>query len=221
VIRNASVLLVVMAAAGAAASRPTQAAATPPDVVINASDISQATLTGSWTLASDEACADGLKLLARNDATGAPKPATASAQERGPADYFDVTFFAPAGTPYRVWLRLRTTSDIGADADVVRVQFSDALLDGKPAYRVGSDEGLLAASQPCPGCPASGWGWHDSASLVGGPATVAFATGGLHTLRIQAMLPGVQLDQIVLSARAYLNGPPRPVVDDLTHVRKR
>jgi hypothetical protein len=49
---------------------------------------------------------------------------------------------------------------------------------------------------------------------------VTFATNGVHTLRIQAGVRGVQIDQIVVSPGRYLTGAPGPSQDDVTSVRR-
>ncbi len=219
------VFVLVFALAGAAAAAPPMTgSASATDIVIDASDISQAALSGSWTLAHAEDCADGVKLVARGDgaAVSDAVPATNAIQNPLPTpnDYFDVSFSASSGTPYRLWLRLRSGRRAPA-SDGVWVQFSDALVDGKPAYRVGTDTALLVTEQPCSGCVLSGWGWHDSSWSLSQPSIVTFAGDGPHTLRIQAAAAGVEIDQIVLSPRTYLNGPPGPALDDVTKVRKQ
>lgn len=195
-----------------------------PDIVVRASDIRQASLHGGWTLAGDPTSADGIKVTAWNELflanpAGDAETDEASALPRAtPDDYFDVAFTARARVPYRVWLRL-TTSDPSADS--VWVQFSDAEVDGTRVYGVDTRSGLLVTSQPCPGCDASGWGWRDTSWSLQQPSTVTFTTNGSHTMRVQAVKGGVQIDQIVLSAGAYMTAAPGSPRDDRTIVERQ
>lgn len=223
--RRILALIVAIVTAGGAAPRPAQSKPPDADIVIRACDISQAALTGAWTLSGDEGAAGGVKLVARTE-TSAGSDAVAAANAlshsaANPIDYFDVTFTAPPDTPYRVWLRVRIAGDVRTDVDAVWLQFSDALVNRRPAYREGTADALLIAAEPCSGCARSGWGWQDSSWSLNQPAIVTFADGGQHTVRIQAISPGVEIDQIVLSPRTYFNGPPGPSLDDATRVRRQ
>ncbi len=194
------------------------------DVVIHAEDVGQQDLHGVWTLASDETAADTI-MLASWDATaiGDLAAATSRIDERplaAPDDFFDVRFTAAADTPYHLWLRLRSPDNVRW-ADSVWVQFSDARVDGRPAYELGTARGLLVSLEACGGCAPSGWGWQDSSWTFNQPATVTFASSGPHTLRIQVRGQGVQVDQIVLSPDRYLNRSPGAVQDDQTAVPRR
>ena len=189
------------------------------DIVIQASNLSQAGLHGAWTLAADASSSDGIKLATWSGDCAVTDAGARTAPLATPADYFDVAFAAAAGTPYRVWLRLKAL-DYSGDCDFVWVQFSDALVGGRLAYQVGTPSGLLVRLQPCGGCGNSGWGWQDSSWRLAQPATVTFATNGVHTLRIQAGVRGVQIDQIVVSPGRYLTGAPGPSQDDVTSVRR-
>jgi hypothetical protein len=208
-------LVFALAGRAAAACDGPQGPAT--DIVIQASDISQAGLHGAWTLALDATSSGGVKLVTWTSTSAVSDARTAPLAI--PADYFDVDFTAAAGTPYRVWLRLEALDD-SIDSDSVWVQFSDALVDGRLAYQMGTTSGLLVSLQPCSGCADSGWEWQDSSWRFGQPATVTFATTGVHRLRIQARTGGVQIDQIVVSPGTYLKAAPGPVRDDLTNVRR-
>ncbi len=185
------------------------------DILIRASDMSQADMHGGWTLAADPTACDGIKLTAwyADDGTSALDAPLAA-----PADFVDVSFEAPAGTPYRVWLRLNSP-DAGGDS--VWLQFSDATVDGERAYAIHTATGLLVSMHPCAGCTTSGWGWRDTSWGLRQPSLVRFATAGPHTLRIQPRAPGVQIDQIVLSPGTYLDRAPGAPQDDVTVLRKR
>jgi len=65
-----------------------------------------------------------------------------------------------------------------------------------------------------------GWGWQNGAYWLPQPATIAFAAGGPHTLRIQVREDGVQLDQRVLSPATYLTARPGSQTNDSTIVAK-
>ncbi len=218
VLPAATLLFVLQAAATAGAAHSPAI-----DVVIHADDVSQQDLHGAWTVASDQTSADRIKLASWDAmATGSDPVArhgVGAVPLAEPDDFFDVTFFAAAGTPYHVWLRLRAP-DNAAAADSVWVQFSDALVGGRPAYQLGTPSGLLVSLRSCSNCAPSGWGWQDSSWWFNQPATVTFAGSGMHTLRIQLRGQGVQVDQIVLGADRYLNGPPGPSQDDQTAVAR-
>src|SRR6185503_8057223 len=112
---------------------------------------------------------------------------------------FDFTFSANAGTPYRVWLRLRASGNSKFN-DSLFAQFSDAVDgNGSALYRIGTGNGLTLNLQSCNGCPLGGWGWLDGAYWLSQTTTIRFATSGSHTLRIQTREDGVMLDQVVLS----------------------
>jgi hypothetical protein len=168
---------------------------------------------GGWHLASDLTAAGG-KHLANPDsgyaALGAPLAT--------PAMYFDAVFHANAGTPYTVWLRLRAPHNSKWN-DSVWVQFSDALVNGSPAYPIDTTTGLLInLATDSTASSLNGWGWANGVYWLSQPATVTFGSTGLHTIRIQVREDGVELDQIVLSSSEYLTDPPGPPTNDHTIV---
>jgi hypothetical protein len=125
-----------------------------------------------------------------------------------PSDYFESSFNAASGTPYHVWLRLRAGSNSKWN-DSVWVQFSDAVdQNGSPVYRIGTSSGLLVNLEPCNNCGVGNWGWQDSAYWLSQLTSVAFASSGSHTIRVQTREDGVQIDQLVLSPSTYLNNAP-------------
>jgi hypothetical protein len=203
----------VAVTASAASPPPPPPSAT--DVVIYANDIATGNLHGAWTRATDSTSPNGVKLSTTNVGSSFTTAPLAS-----PADYVDVTFSANAGTPYRIWLRLRALNNDKYN-DSVWVQFSDALSDGAPFSRTGTTSGLLVnlATDAAAGSLA-GWGWQNTAYWLSQPTTVTFPTTGTHSLRIQVREDGVQLDQIVLSPARYLNTAPGPVGNDSTIVTK-
>jgi endonuclease/exonuclease/phosphatase family metal-dependent hydrolase len=134
-----------------------------------------------------------------------------------PTDYFEVSFYAEANRPYRLWLRGRALGESTAN-DSVYVQFSaslDAL--GAAAYRVGTNSALTVNLEDCSTCGVSGWGWQDTGWGVGvlGPV-VYFEASGVQTLRVQPREDGLMIDQIVLSSEQYMNTPPGGLKDDQT-----
>jgi hypothetical protein len=101
------------------------------------------------------------------------------------------------------------------------VQFSDALASGSSVYPIESTDALLVnLATDSTATSLSGWGWQNTAYWLSQATTVAFATSGTHTLRIQVREDGVQLDQIVLSPGTYASSPPGPVSGDSTIVPK-
>ena len=145
---------------------------------------------------------------------GVPKITTAAAN---PTNYFDMTFNAEAGRPYRLWLRAKAQNDFWGN-DSVWVQFSDSVdSGGAPVFRIGTTTGTEVNLEDCSGCGISGWGWQDNGWGIGvfGPQ-IFFQTTGPHTIRVQAREDGVSIDQIVLSPGTYLNNSPGALKNDNT-----
>ena len=132
-------------------------------------------------------------------------------------DYFELTFSADAGKPYRLWIRAKAASNAWAN-DSVHVQFSDSVTEsGAAIYRIGTPSGAEVNLEDCSGCGLSGWGWQDNgygADVLGGD--IRFATTGSHTIRIQVREDGIGIDQIVLSAGMHFSSPPGPLKNDAT-----
>jgi phosphatidylserine/phosphatidylglycerophosphate/cardiolipin synthase-like enzyme len=187
----------------------------PPDVVIYASDISPAAVHGSWSLAMDGTSPDELSMISADRGV-----ANLNAPLASPEHYVDIQFEARAGTPYTIWLRLKALDNLKAN-DAVWVQFSDALVNGSPIYRINTTSGLLVNLASDAGATSlNAWGWQNGAYWLNQPTTVTFASAGTHTLRVQIREDGVQFDQIVLSPGTYLNGSPGPLSNDATFVAK-
>ena len=137
-----------------------------------------------------------------------------------PVDYVDVAFSANAGTPYTLWLRLRALADSKFN-DSLWVQFSDANVNGSPAYGMNGSSGLLVnLATDSTGSSLSGWGWQNGAYWLSQAVTVTFPSSGSHTIRIQVREDGIEFDQIVLSPSTYLNVAPGPTSGDSTIVPK-
>jgi PLD-like domain len=185
------------------------------DIVIYASDIPAGSVHGAWFTASDSGAAAGLVLMTADIGV-----AHADAPLASPDDFVDVTFAAPAGTTYRIWLRLRATANAKAN-DAVWVQFSDARASGSPIYPLNTTSGLLVnLATDGTGGSLNGFGWQNGAYWLSQPTAITFATGGNHTMRIQVREDGAQFDQIVLSPSTYLNSAPGSVTNDHTIVPK-
>jgi len=189
---------------------PPVVVADPREVVLYAS--SAAVVSGAWRLEVDATAAGGKRL--RHPDAGAPKRPTALAD---PADYFELTFDAVAGVPYRLWLRGRADRNFWGN-DAVYVQFSDgATVQGAPANRIGTTAAASVVLEDGQQAVISGWGWQDNGYGVGvlGPV-LYFSRTGTQTLRVQTREDGLAIDQIVLSAGRFLQVAPGSVRDDVT-----
>ncbi len=185
------------------------------DIVIHASDVAAGSVHGAWSIGADARSPNGVALVSTDTGFAATDAPLAS-----PAHYVDVTFNAPAGTPYRVWLRLKALNNSKYN-DAVWVQFSDARVNGSPAYAINSTSGLLV-NLATSGAATSlnNWGWQNGAYWLSQATAVTFASTGSHTMRIQLREDGVSFDQIVLSPSRYFNNPPGGPTNDATIVPK-
>ncbi|HVL69554.1 MAG TPA: hypothetical protein VM364_20010, partial [Vicinamibacterales bacterium] len=171
---------------------------------------SAATLRGDWRLVADSTAATGQRVW--NPDRGAAKLSSAAAS---PADYFDVTFHAEAGRPYRLWVRGKADHNSWAN-DSVFVQFNGSVnASGSAVWRIGTTSATTVSLEACSGCGVSGWGWEDNGYGSMGEL-VYFATTGTQTLRVQRREDGISIDQIVLSASKYLTAAPGAAKNDST-----
>jgi hypothetical protein len=185
------------------------------DVVIYASDVGAAAVHGSWSIGADAGSPNGVALVSTDAGFASPDAPLAS-----PAHYVDVTFTAEAGTPYRIWLRLKALNDSKYN-DAVWVQFSDARVGGSPAYAIGSTAGLLVnLATTGTATSLNNWGWQNGAYWLTQATAVTFAASGAHTLRIQLREDGVSLDQVVLSPSRFFNSAPGGPTNDSTIVSR-
>ena len=211
--RKALVVLWVTCVCATLGTTSTLAAAAT-DIVLYAGDATN--LHGNWSRGADASAAGGQLLTSADKGwsnTGAPLAS--------PADSFDFTFTAPAATSYHVWLRMRAGANSKYN-DSVYVQLSDAV-DGNGAalYTMGTRNGLtINLATNSGGGSLGGWGWQDGAYWLTQPTTVRFASSGTHTLRIQTREDGVQIDQVVLGAGAYVTSAPGQATNDATIVPK-
>jgi hypothetical protein len=182
------------------------------DIVLYASEAT--TVKGNWADAASSGAAGGRAIVSADLGWS-----TANAPLASPANYFEMTFDAPAGTVYRVWLRLRAKNNSKWN-DAVWVQFSDAVSSGSAIHRIGTTSGLMVNLERCSGCGTAGWGWQNTAYWLSQKTTVSFATSGTHTIRVQIREDGVEIDQIVLSPQKYLSSAPGPLTNDTTILPK-
>jgi hypothetical protein len=171
------------------------------DIVLYAADARN--ITGAWVLESDAAAAGGKRI--RHPNAGAAKVAAAVA---APAHFFELTFNAEAGRPYRLWIRGKADSNSYAN-DSVFIQFSGAVTSGgAAAYRIGTTAGSDFNLEACGGCGLAGWGWEDNGWGTGVMGPQIYFAAGAQTLRVQTREDGLAIDQIVLSPGTYLNTSP-------------
>jgi endonuclease/exonuclease/phosphatase family metal-dependent hydrolase len=187
-----------MSEAPDASSAPT---ATVTDAVIKPSALSAR--AGKWTISNDSSAIDGV--VVRHPDGGAAKISTAYSS---PANYFEATFSAVAGVPYRIWLHGRA-EDNGWDNDSVFVQFSGSVTSsGSAKYRIGTTSATEVNLEKCSGCGLSGWDWRDNSwGTTTGPL-IYFATTGTQKIRVQTREDGLSIDRIILSPSTYLKSEP-------------
>ncbi|HET7220082.1 MAG TPA: phospholipase D-like domain-containing protein [Vicinamibacterales bacterium] len=174
----------------------------PTDVVLYASEAP--VRVGAWSIVADATAAGGNRL--NNPNAGA---AVISTPLANPANYFEMTFTAPAGQGFRLWLRGKAYNDSGYN-DSVHVQFSDSVnSSGSAVYRIGTTSGTYVNLAEASGETIQGWGWQDNGFGLNvlGPL-IYFATSGTHTIRVQVREDGFSIDQIVLSADTFVNTAP-------------
>jgi hypothetical protein len=170
------------------------------------------TMAGAWAARLDASAAGGRYLV--HPAAGAAKVSTAAAS---PANYFEMSFDATAGVPYRLWLRGRADNDHWLN-DSAFVQFSGSVnASGTPMWRIGTADATIVVLEDCGGCGVSGWGWQDNGygSGVLGPV-VYFSTTGIQRVRVQTREDGYGIDQIVLSPARHLSSAPGQLKNDTT-----
>jgi hypothetical protein len=165
---------------------------------------------GSYQVTSDVTAADGSSLS--NPDLGAAK---LTAPLPTPSTYFEMTFNAVAGKPYRLWIRGKAQANAWMN-DSVYVQFNDSV-DGAGAavFRPGTTSATSVSIEQGSGSGLHGWGWSDNGYGKDGPA-IYFKTTGSHTIRVQVREDGLAIDQIVLSSGNYLMTSPGMAKDDTT-----
>jgi hypothetical protein len=167
-------------------------------------------IRGNWTKASSSTAAGGTLMRSADKRWSRP-----DAPLPTPTHSFDLRFDAVANTPYRIWLRLRAQADSKWN-DSVWVQFSDALVDGRRAFEVGTTSALLVNLEQCATCGVAGWGWVNSAYWLTQGTSVTFAQSGTKTIRIQTREDGLDIDQVVLSPSRFVTTSPGRTTNDAT-----
>ena len=193
----------------------TGAASAIQEIVLHAADATR--IAGAWSRAQDATAASGIRLQSAD--AGAPKVTTARSQ---PADFFELSFEAEAGRPYRLWIRARAAGNSWAN-DSVHVQFSGTVgASNEPLYRIGTSSAAVVNLEDCSGCGLAGWGWQDNGYGAGalGPE-VRFERSGPQTLRVQIREDGLGIDQIVLSSGTYRTSAPGSLRNDATILPRR
>jgi endonuclease/exonuclease/phosphatase family metal-dependent hydrolase len=209
-VRRVSYFVVMVLAVVALSSR---AHASAPEIVLYASE--SAVAQGQWAATTSSGAAGGRSMKSTDQGFSSPNAPLAS-----PSHYFEATFDAPAGTTYRVWLRLRAQSNSKWN-DAVWVQFNDSTTpSGSSIYRIGTTSGLMVNLERCSGCGMSNWGWYNTAYWLSQETRVRFTTTGTHTIRVQTREDGVEIDQIVLSPVKYVSAAPGPISNDTTILSK-
>ena len=165
---------------------------------------------GTWQILSDASAAGGARM--HQPDAGVTKIA---APLTSPANYFEMSFNAQAGIPYRLWFRSKADNN-SYNNDSAWVQFTNSVDgSGAPAWRIGSTGGIPLSLEECSGCGVQGWGWHDNGWGIGvRGAPVYFTTTGVQTIRIQQREDGISIDQLLLSPSNYVTQPPGATKND-------
>ena len=187
---------------------------TPTDIVMYATDVMASSMNGRWTRVVDNTT-PGMRIQTPDESVSHANSPLAL-----PLDYFEVAFTPLANQPYAIWLRMKALDDSKWN-DSVWVQFSGAHAGGGPVYQIGTTSGLLVnLATDATAASLHNWGWQDGAYWLAQHTTVTFPAGGTQTMRIQVREDGAQIDQIVLSPRAYRTGPPGSRSNDTTLIVK-
>jgi endonuclease/exonuclease/phosphatase family metal-dependent hydrolase len=203
---NSAPTSIVSGGSSATPPPPTSApAGTSSEIVLQGN--SAPTRAGRWTIVSDATAPSGGTI--RHPDAGAGK---LTAPLASPPDYFEMTFDAVAGQPYRLWILGKADNNYWGN-DSVFVQFSNSVTSsGSATFRIGTTSATEVNLEECSGCGLSGWKWQDNGWGQGilGP-TIYFATSGTQRLRVQTREDGLSIDRIVLSPSTYLSSaPPLP-----------
>jgi len=167
----------------------------------------------AWQREADGDAAGGARLW--NPDQGAAKLLAAAA---APGSYFELTFSAEAGRPYRLWIRGKADNNAWTN-DSTFVQFSGSVSQaGDAEYRIGTTSATVVSIEEGSGAGLSGWGWQDNGYSALGPL-IYFGSSGPQTIRIQQREDGMSIDQIVLSAGTYLSSAPGAAKNDTTIIR--
>ena len=129
-----------------------------------------------------------------------------------PSNYFELTFTADAGRPYRLWIRGRADDNCVLQRLGVRAVLRQRRTPpAHAAYRIGTTTATRLQPRSVQRLRAVGLGLGrqrlgtERRSVRG----IYFAATGTHTIRIQTREDGLAIDQVVLSADAYLSAVSR------------
>jgi endonuclease/exonuclease/phosphatase family metal-dependent hydrolase len=182
--------LVAMLAASAPAAAQSTIELPPENATVRA---------GKWVVTTDATAPGGGKTM-RHPNANAAKITTAAAS---PANYFELTFSAQAGVPYRLSLYGKADNNYWGN-DSVFVQFSGSVSStGSAKWRIGTTSATEINLEDCSGCGLSGWKWQDNGyglNVTGEP--IYFASTGTQRMRVQTREDGLSVDQIVLAPAA-------------------
>jgi endonuclease/exonuclease/phosphatase family metal-dependent hydrolase len=208
-VKHAIRLLVSAIGVGVVGAAAVVHAAPSPEIVLHAAQAT--TIAGAWTKVADSTAAAGARLqMPEQNRAKVTTPLAA------PSDYFEMTFTANAGVPYRLWVRGKAAND-SYYADSIYLQFSDAVTAaGAGAFAIGTTAATTVTIEDCLGCGVKGWGWNDNYYGAARGSLIYFATTGTHTLRVQNREDGLALDQIVLSPASYMTAAPGANKNDAT-----
>jgi acid phosphatase type 7 len=180
------------------------------DVILYAADA--VARAGAWRLENDATAAGGRRLRHPNASA-----AKLTAPLASPANYFDLTFQATAGTPYRLWIRGKPDAN-SYNNDSVYVQFDrSTTAAGAARFRIGTTSATTVVIEDCGGCGVAGWGWQDNGygtGVFGDP--IYFSATGPQRIRIQTREDGLAIDQVVLSPERYFTRAPGALKNDTT-----
>jgi endonuclease/exonuclease/phosphatase family metal-dependent hydrolase len=150
---------------------------------------------GKWVDEADSSAVGGGRVMRHVD-QGAAKITTALAS---PANYFELTFSAVAGVPYRITLLGKADNNYWGN-DSVFIQFSGSVTStGSATWRIGTTSATEVNLEDCSGCGLSGWKWQDNGYGLNVTGTsVYFATTGTQRMRVQTREDGLSIDHIAL-----------------------
>lgn len=171
--------------------------------------------SSQWQKIADPAAGGGFKMYLPQNAGTQPTILG------NPTDYFEITFTAPAGVPYRMWMRMKADNNDPL-MDSCYAQFDHTVnVLGASVIRIGGGSGETQRLQEATGRAVSNWGW---ATNGFGPRAIGnaiiFGTGGTQKIRIQKAEPGVAIDRIVLSPSVptYFTKRPGTLLDDTSNL---
>src|ERR1051326_4716313 len=164
---------------------------------------------GNWRVEADSTAAGGNRIRIPDAGAAKIDPPLAS-----PANYFEISFNAVSGIPYRLWMRGKADAN-STNNDSAWVQFSGSVdAFGSAVYRIGTSSATMFNLEECTGCGLSNWGWNDNLFNGLGPL-IYFNSTGTQTVRVQLREDGLALDQIVLSPAKYLTSSPGTTKNDV------